>query len=105
MVLGLIAGARCLDDMDRLAQDPAFLAINGDKLNAARSYDAFLQHFTHGMVKRMNLAMIDSALRLNETQAKDNDFILSCDSSDSEQAGVKLEGVSYLSPVRFRTAE
>ena len=95
MTLGLVAGASCLDDMDRLAQDPAFLAVNGGKLNAARTYDEFLQQFTHEMVKRMNLAMIDSALRLHKYQAKDHDFILSCDSSDSEQAGVKLEGVAW----------
>ncbi len=56
MTLGLVAGADCIDDLDRLGQDPAFQAANGDVVCAARTYDDFLQRFSHHDTRGMNAA-------------------------------------------------
>lgn len=95
MTLGLVAGASCLDDMDRLRQDEGFVAVNGEAVNAARTYDDFLQQFTHESVKKLNLQLVDQALRLHKTQATDDNFVLSVDSTDNKQSGRKIEGVGY----------
>jgi len=95
MVLGFISGAECIDDMDRLKGDGGFVAANGGQVNAARTYDDFLQQFSNDHLRKMNLALIESGLKLHKTKAKGDDFVLSTDSTDNKQCGQKMEGLAY----------
>ena len=95
LCLGLVAGADCLDDMERLGQDPAFAAQAGH-VNAATTYGDYLRSFTKAQLKDLNLGLIDTALRLRKTaQPKAKDFILDLDSTSHVQSGEKIEGCAY----------
>src|SRR5438552_2932878 len=63
MVLGLAAGGDNLDEMDRLALDPAFDAVTGE-LVTARSYGDYLRLFDAQLLRNMRLALIENALEL-----------------------------------------
>lgn len=95
MVLGLIAGAENIDDMDRVRMDPAFVEINGGQVNASRTYLDFLQKFSNYSCKKLNHVLTEAALNLHKAQAKDSNFILSIDSSSNKQSGQKMEGLAY----------
>ena len=95
LVLGLIAGAENLDDMDRQRMDQAFVAINGGQVNAARTYFDFLHKFSNYSCRKLNHVLTEVALTLHKTQAKDANFVLSIDSSGNRQAGQKMEGLAY----------
>src|SRR5690606_2691715 len=63
MVLGLIAGADNIDDMDRLAQDPAFDAVTG-ALVTARSYGDFLRAYDGQLLKNLCYGLIEWSISL-----------------------------------------
>jgi hypothetical protein len=93
MVLGLAAGSDCLDEMDRLAADPAFEAVTGE-LVTARSYGDYLRHFEPMLLKELQYALIDNAIELRTRLGllKDS-YTLKLDSTDHKQSGKKMEGL------------
>jgi hypothetical protein len=95
MVLGLAAGSDNLDDMDRLALDPAFDAVTGE-LVTGRSYGDYLRRFDAQLLRNMRLALIENALelRLRLGLLKD-DYTLLLDSTDHKQHGEKMEGLAW----------
>lgn len=96
LVLGIVSGADCLDDMKQLAQDPAFLALNGGKTNAANTYGQFLASFKEGQCRSLNQSLKDIAFALRKALfPKESQFILDIDSTDSTQHGQKMEGLAF----------
>ena len=94
MVLGLAAGADCLDEMDRLALDPAFDAVTGE-LVTGRSYGDYLRLFDPKLLKNMTYALIDTALELRRRLGLLGDtFTLKIDSTNHEQHGEKIEAAA-----------
>jgi hypothetical protein len=94
MVLGLAAGADCLDEMDRLALDPAFDAATGE-LVTGRSYGDFLRLYDPELLKNMSYALIDCALKLRRSLGLLGDtFTLKLDSTNHEQHGEKMEALA-----------
>lgn len=94
LLLGFVADADCLDDLDKLAQDPGFDAACKNTCDA-RTYGRFLRSFQRPAIRQLNEKLTDFSLHLRSTFAKDADFVLDLDSTHHEQAGVKMEGVAY----------
>lgn len=93
VVLGLAAGGDCLDEMDRLASDPAFDAVTGE-LVTARSYGDYLRMFDSQLLKNLKYALIDNAVELRTRLGLLGDsFTLMLDSTDHKQHGKKMEGL------------
>ena len=63
LVLGFVAGADCLDDMDRLNQDTAFKELCKETY-AAKSYGDFLRAFDSLHCKNLSYRLIDLAYKL-----------------------------------------
>jgi hypothetical protein len=96
LVMGFIAGADCLDDMEDLGEDAGFKAFCGGHVNAATVYGAFLRGFEPWQIRRLNDVLRDVALKLRLAMFPDNrDFILDVDSTAHEQYGEKMEGVAW----------
>lgn len=95
MVLGIVADANCLDDMDRLAEDPAFSAVLGH-VNSSSTYGHYLRKFDGHHCRKLNEALIDNARMLRRALHPDcRDFTLYVDSTDHEQYGKNTEGVEF----------
>ena len=95
LMLGLVAGADSLDDMDRLGCDEAFTAVVG-QVNAANTYGEYLRLFSKLNCKGIQLSLTDFSLKLRESLLPNaKDFILDIDSTDHEQYGKKMEGVEW----------
>lgn len=93
MVLGMAAGADCLDEMDRLALDPAFDSVTGE-LVSGRSYGDYLRSFDASLLKNLQYSLIDTALALRERLGFLSDsFTLKLDSTTHVQHGRKMEGL------------
>ena len=93
MVLGLAGGGDCLDEMDRLAGDPAFEAVTGE-LVTARTYGDFLRLFDGQLLKNLQYALIDNAIELRTRLGLLGDsYTLKLDSTDHKQHGEKMEGL------------
>lgn len=91
-VLGIAAGADCIDAMDRLALDPAFDAVTGE-LVTSRSYGDFYRLFDAQMLKNMTYKLIETAIELRRRLGLLGDsFTLKLDSTNHEQHGNKIEG-------------
>lgn len=95
LCLGLIADADCLDDMDRLADEPAFAASCGH-VNAANTYGDYLRSFNERQIKWLQRELIDVSLTLRaKVRPKAKDFIVDLDSTSHVQSGKKIEGCAY----------
>ena len=94
-VLGLAAGADCLDEMDRLALDPAFDAVTGE-LVTARSYGDFLRLFDGKLLRNLQCNLIDNAIELRTRLGLMGDsYTLKLDSTDHKQHGKQMEGLEF----------
>jgi hypothetical protein len=93
IVLGLVGGGDCLDEMDRLALDPAFDAVTGE-LVTARSYGDYLRLFDPGLLKNLKYALINNAIELRQRLGLMGDsYTLTLDSTDHKQHGKQMEGL------------
>src|SRR5688572_13023981 len=75
MVLGFIAGADCLDDLDKLADDAGFVAVS-KRVCGSQTYGRYLRSFDQPAVRRLNDRLVDFAFKVRKIVAKDSDFIL-----------------------------
>jgi hypothetical protein len=74
-MMGLVAGADSLDDMDRLSTDEAFLAAVGG-VNAANTYGEFLRLFDKMNCRGIQHSLTDLSLNLRQALIPDaKDFI------------------------------
>jgi hypothetical protein len=95
LAFGFVAGADCLDDMDRLACDPAFAALH-KHVNAANTYGEYLRAFEERQVTELNRRLIDSANRARKALApKLREVVVDIDSTLHHQSGSKMEGLAF----------
>jgi hypothetical protein len=94
LILGFQAGADCLDDMDRLAEDGVMRAICDDKVYTPKAFGDFLRMFTGHQCKQLNLRLIDLSygLRTLLLPAQES-IVFDFDSTSNRQYGKKTEGV------------
>lgn len=93
MLLGFIAGAECLDDMDAIGIDPGFKALN-KHVHDSSQYGNFLRLFDEKQCKDLMHAQIESALKLRSAARPDEkEFVLDVDSTAHEQHAKLMEGL------------
>lgn len=96
LVLAFQAGADCLDDLDRLAEDEGFKQLCGGKVYSPKAFGDFLRGFTRLHCREFNNKLIDlSFLLRRELFGKTQSFTIDIDSTTNEQHGDKMEGVCY----------
>lgn len=102
MVCSFISECDCLDDIDELNQDPAYLEMIDHKAYTPKTYGNFLRSFNEKNIYDMQNATIDLNLRLRSKLEPDfirqgkigeNLMILDCDSTKNRQYAQKMEGV------------
>ena len=93
MVLGSIAGAECLADLETLGQDPAYQETVS-KTYTAKAYGDFLRMFKNFQVKALQYILINQsfAMRANAV-GKTATLTIDVDSTSHRQYGKKTEGV------------
>lgn len=93
MLLGSIAGAECLDDLEVLSNDPAFQEVV-TKTYTAKAYGDFLRTFTDAHVKMLQYALINQSFEMRSRAVQKSDsFTIDLDSTSNQQYGQKMEGV------------
>ncbi len=96
LLLAFQAGADCLDDLDKLAQDEAFKAVCGGKVYSAKAYGDFLRSFSEMHCKKINHSLIQTAFSLRqELFPTATSITIDIDSTTNEQHAKKMEGVCY----------
>lgn len=93
MILGLIQGADCLDDMRRCHSDPVFQELGAGTLSPV-SYGNFLRSFDKPRLHRLGLSLVDHAALLHQKLNPDGPLILDIDSTSHIQHGEKMEGIA-----------
>lgn len=93
-VIGFIAGAECLDDLDWLGQDPLFREITNSP--SSTTIGKFLRLFSLRQIQQIQnlLPVLAFKMRL-WLEPNLYKIVFKMDSSDHEQYGLKMEGVDY----------
>lgn len=96
ILMGFLAGAECLDDLDVLKTDKLVRSLHS-QMFAANSLGDYLRSFSEEHIKLLNHRLIELSLNLRESvkHKKEKQFILDHDSTDHEQHGVKMEDVRH----------
>lgn len=92
LLLGFVAGAECLDDMQPLGKDAAF----GVRCSmfTAKTYGNFLREFSEVSMHDMQRRLTDLSLDMRaEVIGKTASFTVDMDSTSNQQYGVKMQGV------------
>lgn len=92
LILGLVQGAECLDDMKNCHQDPLFQELSGAKLSPT-SYGNFLRSFDKPRIRELGKSLMDHAGLLHRKINSHGPLILDIDSTSHLQHGKKMEGV------------
>jgi hypothetical protein len=96
ILTSFVAGAQCLDDIERLCRDPGFEAACGGKVNAANTYGDFLREFTAVQCRLLNDKAIENAMRLRSASHPEcKEMIIDLDTTTHEQHGKKMEGLGW----------
>jgi hypothetical protein len=94
IILGFVAGFDCLDDFDWFANDPLFAKLT--KSPSAVTLGRFIKLFKPRKVELLQELLPILALRIRKTlEPNVHKIILTMDSSDHQQYGVKSEGVDF----------
>lgn len=96
ILMGFLAGAECLDDLDVLKSDKLIRSLHS-QMFAANSLGDYLRSFSEDKIKLLNHRLIELSLNLRGSfkHKKEKQFILDLDSTDHEQHGVKMEDVRH----------
>lgn len=92
LLMGLLMGAECLDDMEKCHEDPVFDLIAGDELSAV-TYGNFLRSFAKPQIRELQKALVSHSLGMHKALNKGGDIILDIDSTSHLQYGRKKEGL------------
>jgi len=94
LMLGFIAGADCLDDMERLGYDAGFSSLCGDHVYTPKSYGDFLRSFKRVGIKGLQGSLMKLAFE-SRRQVIPNDllYVFDMDSAENPQFAKKMEGV------------
>jgi hypothetical protein len=96
LLLGFIAGAQCLDDVERLRRDSGFVAATGGTVNAAITYGDFLRDFTEVQCRQLNEKLIENAFKLRKASHPEcKEITVDLDSTTNVQHGEKMEGLGW----------
>ena len=94
LILGLIVGADCLDDMENLHTEPGFSALCDNRDYVPKSYGDLLRQFTQYHCKLANYELIDLAYAMHShLSLKQESITIDIDSTVIRQHGKKMEGV------------
>lgn len=94
LVFAFIAGADCLDDLDKLAEDEGFAAVCKNLCDAT-TFGDYLRAFDRPGIRRLNEALSTQSLKIRKAFKGSADFILDIDSTHHEQKAKKMEGLGY----------
>lgn len=93
-VLGLIAGAECLDDFDWLGHDPLFRELTESP--SSITMGRYLRLFTSRQIQQIQNILPTLSLKMRMWLDPNlYKIVFKMDSSDHEQYGVKMEGVDF----------
>lgn len=93
MILGSMAGAECLDDLETLADDPAYQETVS-RTYTAKSYGDYLRSFTDYQCKTLQYALINQSFAMRALAIGATDTLtIDVDSTSNRQFGKKMEGV------------
>lgn len=93
-ILGFVAGADCLDDLDWIGQDPLFLKLT--KSPSSETMGKFLRSFHPRKVEVIRDILPVLALKMRlALEPQCYKIVFKMDSSDHQQYGKKSEGVAY----------
>ena len=94
-LFGFLAGAECLEDLDRLNMDGGYRAAIEHDPYSSKSIGDFLRSYSTLELERSNLFLSETAFRLrNQLVPKSDSIILDIDSTSNHQYGKKMEGVA-----------
>ena len=94
VILGFVAGFECLDDFDYFGNDPLFLKLTNSP--SSITLGRFLRAFKPRKVELIQESIPSFGLALRKIyEPRVHKIILTIDSSDHEQYGVKSEGVDF----------
>ena len=96
LLFGFVAGADCLDDLDKLGKDCGFRAICGSKLYTARSLGNYLRSFSQMHCKELNLQLMRMAVEARRKISPDSASVtFDIDSTQNLQHAKKMEGIAF----------
>ena len=95
LILGLVAGADCIDDMEKLAHDQGFLGLCDDKVYTPKAYGDFLRSFSGEDILDLQEGLMRHAFLMRHKLFPDaQQFFFDMDSTSNRQYGKKMEGVA-----------
>lgn len=94
LMLGSLAGADCLDDLERYSGDASFASICGGKVYSPKSYGDFLRSFSSINLAQLRWSLYDFGFYVRRRCGLDSkQFFFDIDSTPNIQYGRKMEGV------------
>ena len=94
LMLGLVSGADCLDDMAKLDQDEGFKGVCSDKVYSPKAYGDFLRSFSSENILDLQEALMRLAFEIHLRLFPDDRlFFFDMDSTPNYQFGEVMEGV------------
>lgn len=95
LMLSLIAGADCIDDLEKLGNDEGFKEICDGKVYTPKAYGDFLRSFSkEGILAFQEAVMRFGFLIHRRIYPNDRLFFFDVDSTPNYQYGKKMEGVA-----------
>ena len=95
LVLSLVAGADCIDDLKKFGDDQGFVEICEGKVYTPKSYGNFLRSFSKENILDLQEALMRQAFLIHRRLfPKDKLFMFDMDSTPNFQYGKKMEGVA-----------
>ena len=102
MTCSFISDCDCLDDIEHMNYDPAYVELMNQKVYSAKTYGNYLRSFTGENIYELQNATIKMNLMLrsqleesfiNDGKIKSDVVMLDCDSTKNRQYGELMEGV------------
>jgi hypothetical protein len=96
LVLGLVSGAECLDDWDKLADDAGAWQVLDRHIYTAKAYGDYLRSFSSQNILEANRQLIEASYSMRESLfPNQKSIVIDFDSTSHQQYGQKMEGVEY----------
>ena len=96
LVMGLAAGAECLDDWDKLANDLGMQSILNSHIYTPKAYGDYLRAFSSENILEANRQLIAAAYGMRASLFPERKrMVVDFDSTSNQQFGTQMEGVEY----------
>lgn len=93
-ILGFVAGAECIDDLDDFRGDPLFSHLTSGGV-ASTTMGKFIRTFRQKNFENLQSLFLSQSLLLRRHLDKKEKIIVTMDSTSHEQHGLKMEGVEW----------